>query len=671
MSSPLVGKQINRITGSVEDFNVNANEINLAQAVNALNLDSSKNSSYDSLSAQAAQNFYTSQNVENVDSFTVPIGVKKLPRSIANTYALFQYRGMYGALNEGSDTLISAYSDNVAGGQYRRLVGGTPAENPTVQQILQFFGDQAADKSGAGFDVLYEPQDFIFCKYYRKIPNNYLVTLRRFGSPAPDNIYSTSVRYQPQDSNGNSTTTGPAPAENFPVVKTTKPDIARAVTWMGDSAGNKLEDLLKFTYGFNYKDQTGTLQSHQNPQKQGNAEQSPFWDKLGGAGRTFYQTISGVNSATKWRNIIGSETGANDIDWLGTTYENYVLGPINVINKNTIRDTGLKFEQDIKLVFEYEMKSFNHINPKVAMLDMMANLLVLTYNNASFWGGAHRFYGSNGYSMPPFGDFSKLQRGDIGGFLTSVISNVTTRVRDSFMTKGKDGSFSLDPKKLVNQFLGFLNNVAGDFLGQFAMDNFGAGPGAVALPALVSGDPHGCWHVTIGNPLNPIAMIGNLHLDTSDLSFGPTLGRDDFPTSMKLEVTLKHAKPRDKTDFESIFNAGKGRLYASGYNEDILNARGKDFKDKRAGGSGDPPGQNQGGAGGTANTTTTGSSRRKTPSKGGISGSDHPSTILSNALRNPAGTIYQSGQNLSVQKLKNFGTDVGEVLNQIRFRIDS
>ena len=155
MSSPLVGKQINRITGSVEDFSVNANEINLAQAVNALNLDSSKNSSYDSLSAQAAQNFYTSQNVENVDSFTVPIGVKKLPRSIANTYALFQYRGMYGALNEGSDTLISAYSDNVAGGQYRRLVGGTPAENPTVQQILQFFGDQAADKSGAGFDVLY------------------------------------------------------------------------------------------------------------------------------------------------------------------------------------------------------------------------------------------------------------------------------------------------------------------------------------------------------------------------------------------------------------------------------------------------------------------------------------------------------------------------------------
>jgi len=229
----------------------------------------------------------------------------------------------------------------------------------------------------------------------------------------------------------------------------------------------------------------------------------------------------------------------------------------------------------------------------------------------------------------------------------------------------------LDPKKLVNQFLGFLNNVAGDFLGQFAMDNFGAGPAAVALPALVSGDPHGCWHVTIGNPLNPIAMIGNLHLDSSDLSFGPTLGRDDFPTTMKLEVTLKHAKPRDKTDFESIFNAGKGRLYASGYNQDVLNIRGKDFRDKRAGGSGDPPGQNQGGAGGSANTTTTGSSRRKAPSRGGLSGSDHPEVILSNALRNPAGTIYQAGQNLSVQKLKNYGTDVGEVLNQIRFRIDS
>ena len=231
----LVGKQINRITGSVEDFKVNADDINLTQAVNALNANSSLNSSYDSLSAQAAKSYYTRENSDEVDSFTVPIGVKKLPRSIANTYALFQYRGMYGALNEGSDTLASSYSDNVSGGGYRRLVGGEPAENPTVQQILQFFGDQSADKSGAGFDVLYEPQDFIFCKYYRKIPNNYLVTLRRFGSPAPDNIYSTAVRYQPQDSNGNVTTNGPAPAENFPVVKTTKPDIARAVTWMGET----------------------------------------------------------------------------------------------------------------------------------------------------------------------------------------------------------------------------------------------------------------------------------------------------------------------------------------------------------------------------------------------------------------------------------------------------
>lgn len=669
MSSPLVGKNFNSLTGKVEDFNVNANEINLTQAVNSLNLDSSKNSSYDSLSAIAARNYYTGS--EKVDTFTTPIGVKTLPRSIANTYALFQYRGMYGGLSEGSDTLASSYSDNAAGGQYRRLVGGTPAENPTVQQILLFFGEQSADKSGSGFDVLYEPQDFIFCKYYRKIPNNFLVTLRRFGSPAPDNVYSTSVRYQPQDSNGNSTTNGPSPQENFPVVKTTKPDIARAVTWMGETTGNKLEEILKFSYGFNYKEQTGTLQSHQNPQQKGNAEQSPFWNKMGGAGRAFYQQISGVNNSTKWRNKIGSETGANDIDWLGTTYENYVLGPINVINKNSIRDTGLKFEQDIKLVFEYEMKSFNHINPKVAMLDMMANLLVLTYNNASFYGGAHRFYGSNGYSMPPFGDFSKLQRGDIGGFLTSVVSNVTTRVRDSFMTKGKDGAFSLDPKKLVNQFLGFLNNVAGDFLGQFAMDNFGAGPAAIALPALVSGDPHGCWHVTIGNPLNPIAMIGNLHLDESDLSFGPTLGRDDFPTSMKLEVTLKHAKPRDKTDFESMFNAGKGRLYATGYNEDILNISGADFKDKRAGGSGDPPGQNSGGAGGAANTTTIGSARRKTPSKGGLTGSDQPATILSSALVNPAGTLYNATAGLSTAKLKNFGTDVGEVLNQIRFRIDS
>jgi len=36
---------------------------------------------------------------------------------------------------------------------------------------------------------------------------------------------------------------------------------------------------------------------------------------------------------------------------------------------------------------------------------------------------------------------------------------------------------------------------------------------------------------------------------------------DGFPTQLKLTVNLKHARPRDKADIESMFNGGKGRLY--------------------------------------------------------------------------------------------------------------
>jgi hypothetical protein len=104
----------------------------------------------------------------------------------------------------------------------------------------------------------------------------------------------------------------------------------------------------------------------------------------------------------------------------------------------------------------------------------------------------------------------------------------------------------------------------GNFLGDIATSAFGTGPAPLALPALVSGAPHGEWHLTLGNPIYPMAMIGNLHLDTSTLSFTGPLGKDDFPSGLKLTCSLFHGKPRDKDDFESMFNGGTGRFYATG-----------------------------------------------------------------------------------------------------------
>jgi len=81
------------------------------------------------------------------------------------------------------------------------------------------------------------------------------------------------------------------------------------------------------------------------------------------------------------------------------------------------------------------------------------------------------------------------------------------------------------------------------------------------LKALLTGEPVGEWHVTIGNPLNPIAMIGNLICTGVEVEFNDELGPDDFPTEIKLVVKLDHAMARDRDAIQSIFNRGMGRIY--------------------------------------------------------------------------------------------------------------
>jgi hypothetical protein len=81
--------------------------------------------------------------------------------------------------------------------------------------------------------------------------------------------------------------------------------------------------------------------------------------------------------------------------------------------------------------------------------------------------------------------------------------------------------------------------------------------------SLKTGAPVGEWHLVVGNPMNPIAMIGNLVCDGVTIEFSEVLGPDDFPTEVIATFTLKHARDRERGEIESMFNRGDGRLYQS------------------------------------------------------------------------------------------------------------
>ena len=94
-------------------------------------------------------------------------------------------------------------------------------------------------------------------------------------------------------------------------------------------------------------------------------------------------------------------------------------------------------------------------------------------------------------------------------------------------------------------------------------------PALYAMNSLLPGGNTGLWHVTIGNPKNPIAAIGNLILDDAEITHHGALGIDDFPSELKVVVKLKHAKPRDMVDIARMYTQGVSGFYNQPVNHPV------------------------------------------------------------------------------------------------------
>lgn len=462
----------------------------------------------------SSQNF-ESRSVKSLDFFSYAysdnLTLKEMPgqgtKSLFNDYSVFRYSSAAGDFN-------ALYDKNNA-----KL---TPVEsrNPSATQIITWSQENASGYSPFG-STPYAYADFLYCKYYGLIPNNYLVTLRRFPIPMLDNLRTPDEKKIPP--------------------------IAQAVTWMGEETGNKVGDILKFAAGLNWKEIEAKVQEVTGNER--GFESSPFATVPGG------NILAGIKGFLNPKEYSGQAQAESDyakqVYGSEGPYANKVYGPVNSVNKTMARDMGLKFEHDIALNFHYSLKSIGGINPKAAMLDILANILTLTYNNAKFWGGAIRYFPQHP-NVSFFGDQKAFYAGDVEGYIDSVVKEF----------KGLGNTFMDTFSKLLQDPISALKELATGGA-KFAMGKIAAKdrPQILAMNSLLTGRPVGEWHLVVGNPMNPIAMMGNLICTDVEFEFGELLGADDFPTEMKVTIKLKHGKPRDKGDIESMFNLGNGRLY--------------------------------------------------------------------------------------------------------------
>lgn len=403
-----------------------------------------------------------------------------------------------------------------------------PVATPTVTKLVE--------DANLAIKMPYYYTDFLYCKYIGKIPLNQLITLRRYPAPTFDNL---AVPSQLKDEKNTKAASERSVGEVelqphfFP--------IAQAVTWFGEETGNKLSELMSFSVNMNWKNVEAEVNTVSGNEQGSEDSPAPGVAKF-------------LGILTGQVNTPNSTTNSQYDPYNNGPYAHRVYGPVNVISKTFKRDRGLDFKQSMSISFEYSLKSIGNINPKAAMLDLMSNMLALTYNNAAFWGGANRYFPQKP-TYPFLGGKEGMNawyRGDPVGFAKAVgkqVSSAATEIGNVLASLAEDPIATL--KKIA---------AGAAKLGMIEMGK-GRAPAIVSIKSLLTGEPIGEWHMVVGNPYAPIAMIGNLICTEAKFQFNDIIGADNFPTELKVTITVEHGRPRDAGDIQSMYNQGQGRIY--------------------------------------------------------------------------------------------------------------
>lgn len=439
----------------------------------------------------------------------------------------------------------------------------------------------------------YRYADFMYCKDLGKISNNHMITLRKFAIPVGDNIFRSTV----------AKTAGEGKDDPMSSIG----DVGRMITWF-DTDDNKLSDIMSYEYEASWKKLDAKIQqldSQEDDEGRGIAGKiinnlSPGYN---------LQSAHGINSGGLLGQLMNSMgIGANTHEYqhndvaLGRNYDNNkVYTPRDTIQDTHVYEGKLTFKHEFTLNFSYKLRAYDNINPKSAFLDLLGNILTVTYRKGTFWGGKSEILGAKP-NKAGWQKYNNVLKGlsDAGGDLWKNIFHLEGANTDGLLgALSQFGSSLLDIVKGAGFDIGgaassamqtakdFLsgNITAGEVMGKVktvvqggaqktadlnlgqammgSIKNKLGRPALYAFDSLLTGAKVGLWHVTIGNPKNPIATFGNLIMTNAKITHSGPLGFDDFPTDLHVSVTLKHAMSRDATEISKMYTKGQNGIYFS------------------------------------------------------------------------------------------------------------
>ena len=295
---------------------------------------------------------------------------------------------------------------------------------------------------------------------------------------------------------------------------------------------------------------------------------------LGGVAKMF--PIGGVGEALETE-VTNYLLGKESAEGTNFSFDNLPQGNPNFMGESSFRKmNSIRSSISIPVKVVYEMKFINGINPTIAYMDILQNLLRFSSSQSVFYISQ-----AGGEKINEF--FNHYKKGEwlkaisiivdsiihavgktinkFGDVILALKDTLTDAVTGGNSTDGSDADSDADSEGgdgTDTSFLDSLKELTG-FIGSSSLARYRI-KFAKIIPAS-TGASSGPWHVTIGNPKNPFFSSGDMIVDGGKITMGNTLGFNDIPTRIEFDYTIKSARNLGIQEIFDKFNVGAGRQY--------------------------------------------------------------------------------------------------------------
>lgn len=371
--------------------------------------------------------------------------------------------------------------------------------------------------------------DFAYLKNVGVYPNNRMIVARRFGSGVGNDLH---------------------------VIKTEP--MATLISWVGDDK----ENFFNVSYSEKWIDADASyvkvLNDMGSDLRLSGDENNNIGSFLaGGAGLLPFPGLTEPLQRAVFKKLGLIE---------GDVY-NLPLGNPNLIREAKQRSTvskdepgsGLNCDIEIDMVVEYEQKFINGVDPSLVYLDIIQNALTFGTSNSDFQmsksfqrgvGGLLDNLISGNYKLI----FNALEK--IVKELFDSVKEIAQKIADALVdppktdpTKDKDAI-----TKAITEAFTYAGKSIGAVIGKYRVRLMG-------ITNALTGNPSCPWHITIGNPKKPVFSSGDMLLSNVNLELGKVLSFNDLPSTIKLVLKFKNARPLGAQEIFNRLNTGKGRSY--------------------------------------------------------------------------------------------------------------